>query len=73
MLHHQALPERIIGLAIEVHRHLGPGLLEALCVAALCRGLEGAGIRVRRDVAWSRRERFRGRGRTQREWFRGRG
>ena len=44
------LTERIIGLAIEVHRHSGPGLLESFYAAALCRELERAGIRVRREV-----------------------
>ncbi len=28
-LQNDALTERIIGFAIEVHRHLGPGLLES--------------------------------------------
>ena len=28
MLTHHALTERVIGLAIEVHKELGPGLLE---------------------------------------------
>jgi hypothetical protein len=32
VLQHQALTERIIGLAIEVHRKTGPGLLECLRV-----------------------------------------
>ena len=41
----------MIGLAIEVHRHTGPGLLESFYAAALCRALERAGIRVRREVA----------------------
>jgi GxxExxY protein len=50
VLYHQELTERIIGLAIEVHRHSGPGLLESFYAAALCRELEGAGIRVRREV-----------------------
>jgi len=30
------LTERIIGAAIEVHRHLGPGLLESIYEDALC-------------------------------------
>ena len=50
MLYHRELSERIIGLAIEVHRHNGPGLLESFYAAALCRELERAGIRVRREV-----------------------
>ena len=50
MLHHPDLTQRIIGLAIEVHRHTGPGLLESFYAAALCRELERAGIRVRREV-----------------------
>lgn len=50
MLHHRELTERIIGLAIEVHRHTGPGLLESFYTAALCRELERAGIRVRREA-----------------------
>jgi GxxExxY protein len=44
------LTERIIGLVIEVHRHSGPGLLESLYAATLCRALERAGIRIWRKV-----------------------
>ena len=44
MLHYRELTERIIGLAIEVHRPTGPGLLESFYVAALGRELERAGI-----------------------------
>ncbi len=29
MLHHEELTEKLIAAAIEVHRHLGPGLLES--------------------------------------------
>jgi PD-(D/E)XK nuclease superfamily len=39
VLHHQEATERIIGLAIEVHWHIGPGLLESFYVATLCREL----------------------------------
>ena len=35
-----AISERAIGAAIEVHRHLGPGLLESSYHACLCRELE---------------------------------
>ena len=35
---------RVIGLAIEVHRHLGPGLLESAYEECLCFELRHAGI-----------------------------
>jgi GxxExxY protein len=35
-----AISEKAIGAAIEVHRHLGPGLLESSYHACLCRELE---------------------------------
>ena len=38
------LSKRIIGCAIEVHRQLGPGLLESIYEKALCIELESAGI-----------------------------
>jgi GxxExxY protein len=44
------LTEAIIGAAIEVHRILGPGLLESIYEQALCHELELRGIRVRRQV-----------------------
>jgi GxxExxY protein len=47
VLHHRESAECIIGLAIEVHRHSGPGLLESFYAAALCRDLRRAGIPVR--------------------------
>ena len=40
----------VIGAAIEVHRHLGPGLLESLYEAALCRELWLRGLKVERQV-----------------------
>jgi GxxExxY protein len=45
------LTERIIGCAIEVHRQLGPGLLEGTYEAALCIELQIAGLNfVRQPV-----------------------
>ncbi len=38
------LTEKIIGCAMEVHRQLGPGLLESTYEAALCIELELAGL-----------------------------
>jgi GxxExxY protein len=38
------LSDATIGAAIEVHRHLGPGLLESSYHACLCRELELRGI-----------------------------
>lgn len=45
------LTEAIIGSAIEVHRILGPGLLEAVYEEALCGELELRGIAFERQVA----------------------
>jgi GxxExxY protein len=44
------LTERIIGCAIEVHRQLGPGLLEATYEAALCVEFEEASLKYKRQV-----------------------
>ena len=46
-----ALTEVIIGCAIEVHRVLGPGLLEATYEAALCVEFQRAGLRFVRQAA----------------------
>jgi PD-(D/E)XK nuclease superfamily len=43
------LTERIIGCAIEVHRQLGPGLLEQTYEAALGIELQNAGVRFVRQ------------------------
>ena len=45
------LSERVIGLAIDVHRHLGPGLLESAYEECLAFELQQAGIEHRRQVA----------------------
>jgi GxxExxY protein len=45
------LTEQIIGLAIEVHRHTGPGLLESVYEQCLCHELREAGIPFERQVA----------------------
>ena len=44
------LTERIIGAAIEVHRELGPGLLESIYEEALCYEFELQGIEYERQV-----------------------
>jgi GxxExxY protein len=42
------LTEKVIGLAIEVHRQLGPGLLESAYEECLCLELQEAGLAFRR-------------------------
>jgi len=44
------LTERIIGAAIEVHRHLGPGLLESAYEACLCYELGQLGLHFQKQV-----------------------
>ncbi len=44
------LTEKVIGLAIEVHRQLGPGLLESAYEECLCLELKEAGFAFRRQV-----------------------
>ena len=44
------LTEKIIGCAIEVHRVLGPGLLESVYEAALYIELSDAGLKYQRQV-----------------------
>lgn len=45
------LSGEIIGAAIEVHRELGPGLLEAVYEACLMSELENRGLRVENQVS----------------------
>jgi GxxExxY protein len=44
------LTQKIIGAAIEVHRTLGPGLLESIYEEALCHEFDLRKIRYRRQV-----------------------
>ncbi len=44
------LTERISGMAIEVHRELGPGLLESIYESALCIEMERAGLKYDRQI-----------------------
>lgn len=44
------LTQKIIGAAIEVHKSLGPGLLESIYEEALCYEFELRGIRFQRQV-----------------------
>ena len=46
-----ALTERVIGFCIEIHRHLGPGLLESAYEECLCYELSVAGLRFERQKA----------------------
>lgn len=43
------ITEKIIGCAIEVHRTLGPGLLESVYESALCIELERVGLRFQQQ------------------------
>jgi GxxExxY protein len=45
------ITEKIIGAAIEVHRTLGPGLLESAYEACLCRELQLRGLQNQRQLS----------------------
>jgi GxxExxY protein len=45
-----ALSEEVIRCAIEVHRELGPGLLESVYETALCIELKAAHVDVKRQI-----------------------
>lgn len=51
MDHDQEISERIIGCAIEVHRVLGPGLLESAYEEALCLEMGIRGVSFKRQVS----------------------
>jgi GxxExxY protein len=50
VLHDDALTRRVIGLAIRVHRRLGPGLLESVYEACLCQELARDGLAIVRQA-----------------------
>jgi GxxExxY protein len=50
MLHEEELTSKIIGAAIEVHRELGPGLLESAYEECFCHELKIRDIPFRRQV-----------------------
>ncbi|MFM9959266.1 MAG: GxxExxY protein [Phycisphaerales bacterium] len=51
MLEHEELTRRVLGAAVEVHRHLGPGLLESAYEMCLFDELQRAELAVGRQVA----------------------
>ena len=48
-LYNSDITEKIIGAAIEVHRNLGPGLLESVYEQCLCHEFDIRGIHFRRQ------------------------
>ena len=48
--HDETLARKIIGAAIEVHKELGPGLLESAYEQCLCHELSLRGIQFRRQI-----------------------
>ena len=50
-MHENEISEGIIGAAIEVHRILGPGLLESIYEDALCHELHLRGLQFKRQLS----------------------
>ena len=44
------MTEKVIGAAIDVHRFLGPGLLESVYEECLCHEINGLGLAFKRQV-----------------------
>lgn len=51
MLVYEELTREIRGAAMEVHKEVGPGLLESAYEECLCRELSVRGLRFRRQVS----------------------
>lgn len=47
---HGEITEKVLGAAIEVHKHLGPGLLESTYEACLCHELTIRGLSFQQQV-----------------------
>jgi GxxExxY protein len=47
---HKEITEKVLGAAVEVHRHLGPGLLESAYEACLCHELDLRGLTYESQV-----------------------
>ena len=47
---HQGLTKKILAAAIEVHKILGPGLLESVYSACMCFELEGRGLSFKHEL-----------------------
>jgi len=50
-MHENEISDRIIGAAIEVHRHHGPGLIQKICEESLCHEFHLRGIGFARQCA----------------------
>jgi GxxExxY protein len=48
---HGEVTEKVIGAAIEVHKHLGPGLLESAYEACLCHELQIRGLTFQQQIS----------------------
>jgi GxxExxY protein len=49
-MHENEISEKIIGAALEVHKTLGPGLLESVYEEALCHELNLANLKFQRQI-----------------------